>query len=248
MRLIDNLYYYPWSGRGNNCNSYLFADVLRSDRPHIIIDPGHVVNEMGEQCLNYLLKSINADGIKAEEIGLILNTHAHVDHNESNQPLVEKTLRKSATGKTEQALIALHKDAVNYQRTMSPQWAKLLGTEFDFEPNFFLEQGDLNLGKENKLNLEVIETPGHSPGSICFYWPDKKVLITGDVVFYGGVGRTDLPGGDGKLLKQSIERLSKFDTEYLLPGHSTEFGGIIKGKEKVTQNFSFIKINYFPFL
>jgi len=248
MKLIDNLYCYIWTGRGNNCNSYLFANVLRSDRPHILIDPGHIVNELGEHCLDHLLNSIEKDGFKAEGIGLIIDTHAHIDHCEANQALVEKSRSKMGVGKANQALIALHKDAEAYWKTSGPRWAKILGTEAEFEPNFYLEQGNLNLGKENKVNLEILETPGHSPGSICIYWPNTRVLITGDVIFYGGVGRTDLPGGDGKLLKQSIEKLSELDIEYLLPGHSTEFGGIIKGKEKVKQNFTFVKMNYFPLL
>jgi glyoxylase-like metal-dependent hydrolase (beta-lactamase superfamily II) len=62
------------------------------------------------------------------------------------------------------------------------------------------------------------------------------------------VGRTDLPGSDGKLLKESIERLSQLDVERLLPGHSTEFGAVIEGKEKVRQNFTFVRLNYFPLL
>jgi len=60
--------------------------------------------------------------------------------------------------------------------------------------------------------------------------------------------RTDLPGGDGKLLKDSIERMSELDIEYILPGHSTQFGSIIKGTDKIAKNFTFIKMNYFPML
>jgi metal-dependent hydrolase (beta-lactamase superfamily II) len=62
------------------------------------------------------------------------------------------------------------------------------------------------------------------------------------------VGRTDIPGGDRKLLKESIERLSQLDVEYLLPGHSTEFGAVIEGREKVRQNFTHVRLKYFSFL
>jgi glyoxylase-like metal-dependent hydrolase (beta-lactamase superfamily II) len=62
------------------------------------------------------------------------------------------------------------------------------------------------------------------------------------------VGRTDLPGGDSKLLKQSIERLSELDIEYVLPGHSIEFGAMIKGVNNVKQNFASVRLNYFPVL
>ena len=70
---------------------------------------------------------------------------------------------------------------------------------------------------------------------------DKKVLITGDLVFNGSVGRTDFPGGSITTLKQSIERVSQLDVEYLLPGHSTEMGSIVEGKRRVEQNFRAIR-------
>jgi glyoxylase-like metal-dependent hydrolase (beta-lactamase superfamily II) len=110
-----------------------------------------------------------------------------------------------------------------------------------FEPFIYLVEGDLILGKERKINLQVLHTPGHSPGSLSIYWPDNRVLISGDVVFYGGVGRTDFPGGSITLLKQSIEKLSKLEVDYLLPGHSTEYGGIIEGKERVERNFQAVR-------
>jgi len=198
--------------------------------------------------LDHLLSAMERDGLKVEDVGLIINTHSHPDHCEANQAIVERSRDKVGTGNVKQALIALHEDEEGYRRVMGPLMARMLGREVEFEPNFFLREGDLNLGKENKIKLKIIHTPGHSPGSISIYWPDNRVLITGDAVFYGAVGRTDLPGGDGGLLRQSIERLSKLDIEYLLPGHSTEFGNIIKGREKVKQNFTFIRLNYFPLL
>ena len=51
MQLMNNLYVYPWNGRGNNCHSYLFRDVLLGQRPHVLVDPGYVVNEIDEKCL-----------------------------------------------------------------------------------------------------------------------------------------------------------------------------------------------------
>lgn len=248
MRLMENLYCYIWRGRGNNCNSYLFANILRGHRPHVLIDPGHVANELKERCFDHLLSSMAKDSIEAEDIGLIINTHSHPDHCEANQALVERSRAKKGKGGAKRALITLHEDEAEYQRAAGEWLTRILGTEAKFEPDFYLREGILNLGKERKINLEVLHTPGHSPGSISLYWPDNGVLITGDVVFYGAVGRTDLPGGDGRLLKESIERLSELDIEYLLPGHSTEFGAIMKGKDKVRQNFAFIRMNYFPLL
>ena len=91
--------------------------------------------------------------------------------------------------------------------------------------------------------MDCFHSPGHSPGHITIYWPDKKVLIAGDVIFYRSTGRVDLPGGSAKTLRQSIERLSQLDIEYLLCGHPYGHPGIIRGKAAVQENFEFIKKN-----
>jgi len=243
MRLMENLYAYPWRGRGNNCHTYLFANVLRGERPHVLIDPGHVVNELGEHCLGFLLNQMSLDRIRPEEVGLILNTHSHPDHCQANKAIVERSCGEGGIGR---ALIALSGEEDEFRRVHG---VGMLGLTADFEPDFYLQEGELSLGQgEKKLTLQVFHTPGHTPGSLCFYWPKNKVLFTGDVLFYGGVGRTDLPGGDGKELRRSIQRLSELDVEYILPGHSTEFGDLIRGREKVRENFAFLRMNYFPLL
>ena len=245
MKLLENLYCYIWTGRGNNCNTYLFADLLRADRPHVIIDPGTVVNELGERCLERLLESMAGDGLQPEDIGLIINTHAHYDHFGASQALVGRA--RARPGKPQQPLVTLYEGEAGYLQAATEYMAGMPGADMAFEPSFYLREGELKLGKENSVSLQVIHTPGHTPGSISLYWADKKVLITGDLIFYGGVGRTDF-GGDGGQLKRSIERLSALDVEYLLPGHSTELGSIIKGADKVRQNFAAIRLNYFPML
>ena len=248
MRLVDNLYCYLWAGRGNNCHSYLFADVLGGDRPHVLIDPGHVVNELREPCLDRLLRAMEEDDIRADDVGLIINTHSHPDHCEANQAIVEMSEAKGSTGGAKRVLVALHEEEIEYQSAMGHRLARLLGREIKLEADLYLKEGSLNLGEEAKVSLEVLHTPGHSPGSVSLYWRANAVLITGDVLFFGSVGRTDIPGGEGKSLKESIEKLSLLDIEYLLPGHSTEFGAVIEGKERVRQNFTFVSANYFPFL
>ena len=242
MRFANNLYAYLWKGRGNNCHSYLFSNVLRGKRPHVLIDPGHVVNEMSEKCLEKLTSAMLRDDIAPGEIGLIINTHSHPDHCEANLALAQMNSEPGGG----QALIAIGKIEDEYRRTIAEKMSRMLGLTVEFEPDFYLQEGELNLGRgDEKLNLQIIHTPGHSPGSICIYSPENKVLITGDVVFNGSVGRTDLPGGDSRTLKQSIEKLSELDVEYLLPGHSTNYGDIIRGKNNVVQNFASIRMNYF---
>ncbi len=87
------------------------------------------------------------------------------------------------------------------------------------EPDFLIEATAARefLG----LNFEIFEVPGHSPGSLCFLQREAQLLIGGDVLFAGGVGRWDLPGGDGDLLFAGIkEKLFPIGDEVtVLPGH-----------------------------
>jgi glyoxylase-like metal-dependent hydrolase (beta-lactamase superfamily II) len=202
----------------------------------VIIDPGHLVNELGESCLNSLLSSMKEDGFQAEDIGLIINTHSHFDHCEANEALVSRS-------KGGEAIIAMSKEEDEYRRTVGEKLCAILGIEPPkFEPLFYLTEGDLKLGREAKIELQVLATPGHSPGSVSLYFPNDKVLVSGDVIFFGGMGRTDFPGGSMTILKQSIEKLSRLDIECLIPGHSTELGNIIQGKSLVERNFQAVKL------
>ena len=233
MQLADGFYSYIWQGNGNNCNTCFFANVLRGDRPHIIVDPGHINNEFGESCFDDLAQAIEADGFKVDDIGLIINTHSHLDHCQANQLLVQKS----------GAWITLSEEEDEFRRTSGERLTAMLGAKApEFTPLFYLKEGELNLGAKSKVNLQVFLTPGHSPGSVCLYWPETRILITGDVLFFGSIGRTDFPGGSLSLLKQSIDRLSKLDVEYVVPGHRTEYGSVIKDKKNVQRNFQAVKL------
>lgn len=221
MRLLDNLYAYVWQGNDNNCNSYLFASALK-DSKHLLVDPGHITTPFYREAgLDKLSHEMDSDGININQIGLVILTHCHPDHCEA----------ANVIGEQSGALVALHKaDEPIY---------KNLGGRVDL----YLQEGELVLGEQSKLRLNVFHSPGHSPGHITIYWPDEKVLIAGDVIFYRSTGRVDLPGGSAKTLKQSLERLAKLDIEYLLCGHPYGHPGIIKGRNAVQQNFEFIKRN-----
>lgn len=234
VNLLDNLYCYIWQGMGNNCNSCVLTGVLPGDKPHIIIDPGHTINESREECFAALEKAMALDNIKVDDIGLIINTHSHPDHCQANDLIVERAGSQ----------VTLSKEEEDFRHTLGTTLYQAFNIKLPrFTPEFYLKEGECNLGN-NDFKFNVILTPGHSPGSICLYFPMKKVLITGDVVFFMSVGRTDFPGGDIYQLKKSIDRLAKLDVEYLIPGHNTEPNGIISGKDRIKRNFQAIE-DYF---
>jgi hydroxyacylglutathione hydrolase len=143
-------------------------------------------------------------------VKFILCTHAHFDHVGALQEL------KDETG----AQIVLHSDDLVIYRNAT-EAAKSWGFEIDPlpEPDLLVSEGDiLRLGA---LEFRVIHTPGHSPGGICIY--GEGILITGDTLFAGSVGRTDLYGGDVIQLRLSFKRLMSLPEETrVLPGHGPE--------------------------
>lgn len=234
VRLTENLHCYAWQGRGNNCNTILLPAILRGERPHVLVDPGHVRNELGEPCFDSLTQAMEKDGFQIQDTGLVIATHSHPDHIEAAELVVERS----------GALFALSCEEDEFYRTTGKMMFQAFGSKPpQVEPFFYLKQGDLSLGaKDNKISIKVFFTPGHSPGSICLYLEEDKILITGDVVFAGSVGRTDFPGGSPSLLRKSIDELSQLDVEYVIPGHNTETGSVIAGKDKVMRNFYTVKM------
>jgi len=204
-----------------DCNTYVIKG-----SPGIIIDPGNV------EFLASRAGSLHKDGIDPAEIGVIANTHLHIDHCGADEAF------KRLSG----ARIALHPvQKKNYQLVVV-DGARFFGIEpSGFKEDSVLEESHLKTGD---IELELIPSPGHSPDCVCFYWRREKVLICGDVLFEMNTGRVDLPGGNGEELKKSIEALSQLDIEYLLPGHM----GIITGAEKVVRNFDFVRSNVFSWL
>lgn len=213
MRLIKNLYFYPEKGM-MDCNTYVIKD-----KTSIIIDPGLT------QFLPELIQDLYKEGIDPKEIDIIANTHLHGDHCWSNE----------AFRKISGAKILLHPSQKNSWNEAVIQTSRFFGVPaVEFTQDELLEGDKLNTGE---MEFELIPSPGHSPDSICFYCKKEKILICGDVLFNQNTGRVDLPGGSAEALKQSIERLSQLEIEYLLPGHMD----IIVGEEKVKRNFEFIK-------
>jgi glyoxylase-like metal-dependent hydrolase (beta-lactamase superfamily II) len=147
----------------------------------VVIDPG----EEAER----ILAEIKALGLT---IKYILNTHAHFDHILANRSLVQ------ATG----APLALH--PLDLPLLRQNGGASLFGFEVPAspEPDLALAEGDtISFGT---YTFQVLFTPGHTPGHVSFYEAKAGVVFDGDVLFAGGIGRTDLPGGDYETLMASI--------------------------------------------
>lgn len=73
------------------------------------------------------------------------------------------------------------------------------------------------------LDVEIVQTPGHTPGGVCYHFPEERLLLSGDTLFAGSVGRTDLPGGDMPTLVSSLARLAALpDNTLVVPGHGPQ--------------------------
>jgi hydroxyacylglutathione hydrolase len=183
----------------------------------IMIDPGH------RHLFGHVQRGLESMRISPADVDVVVISHAHPDHVEAVSFFKKPTL------------LAMSAEDHRLLKGFAGVYPGIP------EPDFFLQEGELTIGESH---FQVIPSPGHSPGSLCLYWTDRKALFTGDVVFAEGIGRTDLPGGNGALLKQSIQRLATLDVEYLLPGH----GNMIIGKDEVGANFRMIEDYWFAYL
>jgi len=156
----------------------------------------------------------NTDGIisEAEKNGIkikyIINTHGHVDHTSGNAGMKKKT----------GAQIIIHEDDARTLDCKPAAILKMFGAEQSPPADIIVKDGDII--KVGKVEFKVIHTPGHSPGGIALY--TDGYVLTGDTLFVGGVGRTDIPGGSWEVLVHSIKEklLSLPDETVVLPGHN----------------------------
>ena len=184
-------------------NTYL---LYNEHKECIIIDPGCYFPEEQQELKSFL----DSNHLTPK---MLLNTHCHLDHVFGNKFVAE----------TYGLTLQLHpKEEVVLQ--MASASGVMFNLPFDnYQGKFiFLKEGDrINLIEDE---LEVIDAPGHSPGSICFYSNSQKFIIGGDVLFNGSIGRTDLPGGDYDTLIKSIkEKLFVLPDEVIVyNGHGPE--------------------------
>ena len=165
-----------------------------------IVDPG------GD--LDKILEALQQVGGTPEKI---LVTHAHLDHIGAVAELAEKL---------DLPIEGPHRDD-QFWIDMLPQQAQMMGFQPSrpFTPNRWLEDGDtVTVGE---TIFQVRHCPGHTPGHVVFYQPDSKLVVVGDVLFNGSIGRTDFPKGDFDTLIQAIkDKLLTLDDDVsFIPGH-----------------------------
>jgi len=182
------------------CNCSIFGD--EQSREALVVDPGDDVADV--------LRVVKRHGLKVKAIVI---THAHIDHIGGAQKL------KQATG----AAVYMNPNDAELQKMMAVQ-AQWLGmpTPEAVEIDAAAKDGDrLVIGA---VELHVLHTPGHTQGSISLWIPTEGKLVAGDTLFRDSIGRTDLPGGDGRQILQSIhEKLMPLPDETVVyPGHGEE--------------------------
>jgi glyoxylase-like metal-dependent hydrolase (beta-lactamase superfamily II) len=183
-------------------NCYILGD--EKTREGVVIDPGGELKEIEKA-----IEKLNL------EIKYIILTHGHGDHIGVLSEMKKKTGAKILIHEEDAEMLSdpeKNLSIFSYAPISAPEADKLLK--------------DKDKIKIGKIKLEVLHTPGHTQGSISL-WTDK-IIFTGDLIFYGSVGRTDLPGGSYQKLLRSIQDkiLDKEDDTIIYPGHgpSTNIG------------------------
>lgn len=188
-------------------NTYVLSDKTKSC---IIIDPGMISSAEEKELTDYI-----SDNELIPDA--LVNTHCHVDHVLGCNKIKKIYNIPFLAHITEKSLI---EDAIPF--------AEFFGMSIEQPP-----QPDTLISDKDKVHfgnseLEIIHVPGHSPGSLVFYSKEDKLAITGDVLFRGSIGRTDLPGGNHSLLIEGIKSklLSLPKETVIYPGHgpSTTIG------------------------
>ena len=187
-----------------------------SDKQAVVVDPGADANSI-EQVLQDNQLTLSA----------IWLTHGHIDHISALPDLLKKHTTVPVFMHAADAAWAF--TPIN----RIPPYRPVLEKPKHLSP---IEEGTLL--KIGAINVKVLHTPGHTPGCVCYYVENEKLLLTGDTLFQGSVGRTDLNGGNMATLQKSLQRLTTLPEETrVIPGHGSS---TTIGSEK--RNNPFLKI------
>lgn len=176
--------------------AYMIGDLVSHEA--IVVDPADDVDE--------LIALADRNGLK---ITRVVNTHGHVDHIMGNAEMQEKT----------GASIWIHEAEAGYLEKIGEFWLEMFSARKSPPADHLLADGDLvQVGGQS---LRVIHTPGHTPGGICLYLPEREICLTGDTLFVGSVGRVDGPRSSGSQLLDSIRTklLVLPENTEIFPGH-----------------------------
>lgn len=181
-------------------NAYLLWD--SETKRGVVVDPGSQPKTL-----------IDAIRNNALQIEAILLTHAHFDHIGGVDDVYDAT----------KAPVIVHQNEADW--LTNPE---LNGSAYSGLNEVRVRKADTLIKEDGTRtwsgwNVQMFHTPGHSPGSVSYYWKEEQLLISGDVLFQGSVGRTDLPGGDYDTLMASVRTLMELpDETRVLPGHGPE--------------------------
>ena len=196
------------------CNCTILGD--EQSREAIVVDPGYDIPRILATLAKHQLT-----------VRQIVVTHAHIDHIASALDL------KQITGAP-----ILYSAADLPLTAMMDEQAAWIGVETPAVKPPDHSPADLESVSVRGVDAQVIHTPGHTEGSLCLHLPSESLLLAGDTLFAGSVGRTDLPGGDhGKLIQSIRERLLPLpDATLVIPGHGPT---TTIGEERVSNPFLF---------
>ena len=175
----------------------------------LLIDPACSNDYEQQQLLNY----INSFNLQPSTFNIIA-THGHLDHLWGAKWATEQW----------QTPILMHEADIPLAQAMQDQY-DLFGIPLKAKP-FPIDT--INLQRDDffqlsSFNFQLLSTPGHTPGSICLYFPEEKILFSGDTLFRMGYGRTDLPGGNTSQLISSLQTLFALPADVrVFPGHGEE--------------------------
>jgi len=179
------------------CNCSILGDEASGEA--IVVDPGDEISR--------IVDVLNKHSLTVKQI---IVTHAHIDHIAGAQRLKRLTGAPILYNQNDLPLVKMMDQQAGWLGIPTPEVAP---------PDASLEEGQKVA--VSGISGSILHTPGHTEGSICLYLPKQKLLLAGDTLFAGSVGRTDLPGGNSRKLIQSIhESLLTLPNEVIvIPGH-----------------------------